>query len=57
MTQNKIYKKTYEYNKPYFYKWRVEHPEKNRELNKNYQRRHVCWKRAQKIFLNILLEE
>ncbi len=57
MTQNKIYKKTYEYNKPYQYKWVQENKELVNEIKRRWARKNAYWKQTQKIYLNILLEE
>lgn len=47
---------TYEQNKSHIYKYRITHREQFLELNRRSKRRYDAWKRIQKIYLNILLE-
>ena len=46
---------TYAQNKVHIYKWKAKNVERNRELNCLAKQRFDCWKKIQKIYLNILL--
>lgn len=47
---------TYQQNKIHIYKWRMNNPEHNRELNRLSQKRYTAWKKIKMEFLSILLE-
>jgi hypothetical protein len=46
----------YAQNKSHIYKWRANHLEKSREINRKSKARHDAWKKITKIYLHILLE-
>ena len=47
----------YAKNKVHIYKYRITHREQFLEMNRISKRRYDAWKRIQKIYLNILLDE
>jgi hypothetical protein len=47
----------YKQNKQHIYKWRENNLEHRRELERNWARKKYAWKKVQKEFLMILLDE
>ena len=47
----------YNQNKKHIYNWIERNLDRRREINRKNQRKYDCWKRIQKVYLNILLNE
>jgi hypothetical protein len=47
---------TYAKNKKHIYKWLEHNQDRHREINRKNQRKYEAWKRIQKIYFNILLD-
>jgi hypothetical protein len=46
----------YAKNKVHIDNWRKNNADKKKELDNKHHKRYYCWKKIQKIYLNILLE-
>lgn len=48
---------TYAQNKEHIYKWRQNHIEQSREINRKSNQKYRNWKKIQKVFFDILIDE
>ena len=47
----------YEQNKKHIYEWREKNKEKSNELQNKYAKKYYRWKKIQKEFMNILIDD